>query len=880
LKQALGLVSLLFLLAAAAFGQSSSFFYIIPDRISFGTITIGQSASQNVSTYRSTDDGLVVSAVSSNPAFTVSPSSQVVGTDGATFTVRFQPSAGGSYSGTVTFSAPGAGVLGQIPVDGTAYAPFSVDPSTLTFDPLLVGQSSTKTFRILANPQAGSLAVTLRSLNPAAFSVTPTEFSSVTTSSPAVATVTFAPNAAGTLRGAILVAGGGASISVATEGEGAAFLLSESEIDLGGALVGCVNSRSFSVIAGGQFDFNIVPTTPGLPFSVEPASFSANETTPVTARFTPATPGTAQGIFRIFARSSGRILQQRDLPFSGVGVEPVAEPGSMNFGDVPMGTTSPPRSTVIVTTPPGAFQGAYSATSDNPAFRVLSTNTSGRVEVVFAPTVEGPANGIITIQVASQSDRNCGVAVQVPVQGAGTPAPLTLSPSSLDFGVVAIGQTSPAQEVLVTNQSATTFTGTVSSDNAVFRLDGTSSAAVAQAAISVPAGGSTRVPAVFEPATAGVVTGTITFSFSGTPAGSSDPVNLTRTVAARGEGIAANLSYTVVQAGTPAGVSPGGSVDFGPTGVGATNSVQFEVRNEGTTPATVDVVSASGGPFEATGFPALPTTIAPGASLAFTLNFRPTALTPFSGTLDVGFAEFELQGNGVLSGAEITGVNATIAPNSQPEIGIRLPAPAPQALNGTLTMNYTPAGSLRPDPAVRFETGGASAAFTVPEGRDAAVFSNNEATVGFQSGTVAASFVFSASLAASEADVTPSPAPSSTGSVAGGPPTISRVAVESVSGAGFTVVVVGFSPTREITQATFNFTGRTGVQVQPASVTPSGIADVFRNWFQSDASAAYGSMFTLTIPFTISGEANAIASVSATVSNAAGASPAASANLP
>jgi hypothetical protein len=211
---------------------------------------------------------------------------------------------------------------------------------------------------------------------------------------------------------------------------------------------------------------------------------------------------------------------------------------------------------------------------------------------------------------------------------------------------------------------------------------------------------------------------------------------------------------------------------------------------------------------------------------------------------------------------------------------VRLSGPAPQPLNGSLTMSYTPTGALRPDPSVRFETGGTSVAFTVAQGSDAAVFSNNEGTVGFQTGTVAASFVFSASLAAAEADVTPSPAPTRTASVAGGPPTISRVLVESVTGTGFTVVVVGFSPTREITQATFNFTGRNGVQVQPASVTPGGIADVFRNWFQSDASTAYGSMFTLTIPFTISGEANAIASVSATVSNAQGASQAASANLP
>jgi hypothetical protein len=195
-------------------------------------------------------------------------------------------------------------------------------------------------------------------------------------------------------------------------------------------------------------------------------------------------------------------------------------------------------------------------------------------------------------------------------------------------------------------------------------------------------------------------------------------------------------------------------------------------------------------------------------------------------------------------------------------------------------MAYTPAGSLPPDPTVQFENGGLSVSFTVPEGATDAIFPGDQATIGFQSGTVAAGFVFSASLDAGEADVTPSPAPTQTGNVAGGAPTITGVTVESVTGSGFTVVVEGFSLTREITQATFNFTGRSGIQVQPSSVTPSGIADAFRNWYQSGASMAFGSMFTLTIPFTISGETNAIASVSVTINNAQGASSAVSASLP
>jgi hypothetical protein len=92
--------------------------------------------------------------------------------------------------------------------------------------------------------------------------------------------------------------------------------------------------------------------------------------------------------------------------------------------------------------------------------------------------------------------------------------------------------------------------------------------------------------------------------------------------------------------------------------------------------------------------------------LTFTLNFQPSALAPFSGTLDVGFASFALDGSGVLGGAQITGVADSVPANTQPQVGVVLSQPAPRNLTGTLMMAYTPAGSLRPDPTAQFATGG------------------------------------------------------------------------------------------------------------------------------------------------------------------------------
>ena len=882
MKRALGLVVLILMLGGAvAVPAQSPFFYLAPQEISFGTVTVGQTATRTVRAYRGADDGTVVTATSDNPAFSVTPMSQVVGTDGDTFTVRFHPLASGLQSGIITFTEGGSQprVLGELPVNGTGFAPFTVNPTSLTFEQTLVGASLSKTFRIIVGSQVEAIDLSVQSSHPDVFLPSPASFSAVSGGQSRVVTVAFSPDTAGVLRGAIRITGGGAVVSVEVEGEGSAFLLSPAQLDLGGALVGCSTSRPFTVTTGGLFDFQIVPVTQGLPFSAEPATFSASEPTEVTALFAPVAAGPAQGALRVFARLGGMIVQQQDLAVAGIGTEPVASPAAIDFGETPVGVAAS-GSFVIMPNPPAAFQGIYSASSDNPAFRVVSTNTSGRVNIDFSPVAEGPASGIITVEVATQSDRECAATVQVPVEGIGGQALLTLTPETIDFGMQPVGQASSPREVVVSNQSNRAFSGTVTSNSPAFRVNPAVQGAVAQTTVNVPAGGSVRVPIVFEPAAVGVVDGQVTFDLSGAPIASGDiPPVVVRTVTVSGEGAAANLSFVVVQAGTPAPVSPGGVVDFGPTGVGSANSVEFEVRNEGSTPAPVDLISASDQPIFDVQGPALPTTIAPGATLTLTLSFQPAALSSYSGALAVGSSVFTLEGRGVLGGAEITGIGDTLAAGGQAAVGVRLSGPAAQDLSGTLTMVYTPAGTLPADPSAQFVTGGMSVPFTVPAGGEVAAFSGAD-SIGFQAGTVAASFEFAASLESGEVDVTPTPSPTRTATVAAGPPTISSATVEAVTASGFTVVVQGFSPTREITQATFTFTGRSGVQVQPGSVTPAGIGAAFQSWYQSATSAPFGSMFTLTMPFTISGETNGIASVAVTVANAQGTSQPSSANLP
>src|SRR5205085_9928445 len=99
-------------------------------------------------------------------------------------------------------------------------------------------------------------------------------------------------------------------------------------------------------------------------------------------------------------------------------------------------------------------------------------------------------------------------------------------------------------------------------------------------------------------------------------------------------------------------------------------------------------------------------------------------------------------------------------------------------------------------------------------------------------------------------DVTPG-APPQRVVVGRAAPTISTVTCTR-NATGFTVVIDGFTNTREATQATFDFTAASGASLgtQQLAVTA---APIFSGWFGSAASTAAGGLFRYTQPFTVNG---------------------------
>jgi hypothetical protein len=227
-----------------------------------------------------------------------------------------------------------------------------------------------------------------------------------------------------------------------------------------------------------------------------------------------------------------------------------------------------------------------------------------------------------------------------------------------------------------------------------------------------------------------------------------------------------------------------------------------------------------------------------------------------------------------LPAVSITGLPATASPASQPALGIGLSGAYALDLTGQATLTFVP-DSGSGDPAVQFTSGGLSVDFQIPAGTTQAVFGSSAVSV--QTGTVAGTITITLRLFAAGVEVTPTPAPTAVIQIAAAPPVI--VSAKLVSNpTGFDLLVTGYSTTREVTGATVNLVPVAGTKLATSAFTIP-LTIVFATWYQSTASAQYGSQFTLDIPFAVEKVANAVGSLTVTLTNSQGTSPTANATF-
>jgi len=281
-----------------------------------------------------------------------------------------------------------------------------------------------------------------------------------------------------------------------------------------------------------------------------------------------------------------------------------ASPPNLSFPSTPIGATSAAQTVTINNTGNADATGVTATLSNTTDFSItantcgttIAQGTSCTLSVTFRPSTAGARAGTVTVS------RNYGNGATIGVNGIGM-AQLSLSASLLSFPPQAVGTTSAAQVVMVTNTGAAAVTvNSITSDNPAEFPVATTCTVVQPAA-------NCTVSITFKPAQDGVRGATITMTSNG--------VGSPQTIGASGTG---------TSTAAPGQLTLAGSIGFGSQPVGvSTAPIVVTATNVGGTPVTVaSVVSSAPAEFAISNNGCA--TVNAGAQCTFGVAFTPAAV--------------------------------------------------------------------------------------------------------------------------------------------------------------------------------------------------------------------------------------------------------------
>jgi hypothetical protein len=634
----------------------------------------------------------------------------------------------------------------------------------------------------------------------------------------------------------------------------------------------------------GSADFALV-NAPELPFSL-----NANQTISLVLRHNPATSNRTTGTLSInstvnsLARTTliNLVGTAPEFVYSytpqGGNASPIASGSTLTFPPTAIDATS--TATVVITnrgTAQGIVQSITVGGANFSGIGLPLPNTAVNAGSTLQYTVQFTSKSLDPA-VGSMSITAAGAASSFTLQGSGTGANFSYTVTSGD-------QTSPVNPGgLITVPDA--VVGEKSAVTVRVRNNGNADARITALAVNgagysltdsplipvtIPIGGQIAFTLNFNPTTTGRAAGRLRVG----------EVDFEVT----SNGLGANLTYSFAASGTPTTVSNGGTVNFLPARVGESNSITFTATNSGTSPSTINAIglTAASTIFTLSQTPALPAQLAPGASISFSVQFAPAAQGASTATLKVDNASFTLNGFGEapapLPTLRFTGATGAQDALQQPPIGLAIASAYRTNVTGTLTLAFN-SDVFSNDPSVQFATGGRTVTFTIPAGQTAAVFPNGASTIRVQTGSVAGTITLTPSVSTESGfNLTPITPPTLNLTIASGAPRILSAIVASKAASAITLQVSGYSTARSVTQIDLTITGAPGENVGTQRVTIP-VESAFLGWYQGTASGQFGSLFTVTIPLSLSGDvlttgfslSDTIQSIGVTVANRIGTS--------
>lgn len=232
-----------------------------------------------------------------------------------------------------------------------------------------------------------------------------------------------------------------------------------------------------------------------------PLSLAAGQSASFSAVFVPGSTGTFTGSVSIISNASNSPAAV-SLTGTGAAAQTSVTPASVNFGSVEVGA----RSTATLTMTNGGTDAVTisQVSASGTGFSVSGpslpmTLTSGRAAsfaVAFTPVTAAASTGGVSI-VSSASSQP----VVIPLAGTGATITVALSPASLSFGSIAIGNSSVLPIVVTNNGSASVVISQATTTGAGFSVSGQT------LPLTLASGQNASFNITFDPASAGAVAG-------------------------------------------------------------------------------------------------------------------------------------------------------------------------------------------------------------------------------------------------------------------------------------------------------------------------------------------------------------------------------------
>src|SRR5258708_11720438 len=284
-------------------------------------------------------------------------------------------------------------------------------------------------------------------------------------------------------------------------------------------------------------------------------------------------------------------------------------PTAVNFGNVGVGKQT--TQTVAVANTGTMPVSITQATMSNPQFSLtgvtlplsVATGQAGSFTVAVTPSATGTLTGTLTVQ---GSDGAAPAVVNLSATAVATAAAISLTPSSANFGSVAVGATN-SQTIQIGNTGNSVLTITQAS------VTGTGfSTTSLTLPLSINPGQSSTFNAQYQPAAAGAASGSLTI-VSNAPT-SPSVISLT------GTGVAATQVLSLST----------NTVSFGNVDTGTSSTQTVTVTNTGNSNVQIFQITPSRTRYSLRGA-RVPITLTPSQKLTFSVIFGPTVTGTVSG---------------------------------------------------------------------------------------------------------------------------------------------------------------------------------------------------------------------------------------------------------